>query len=77
MAKVLLLNGSPHVNGCTATALKEMIAVFEAEGIETELIHVGNENVPGCKSCSFCFNIDKCVYDDIVNEVGEYLRTNN
>ncbi|MER1993578.1 MAG: NAD(P)H-dependent oxidoreductase, partial [Eubacteriales bacterium] len=40
MAKVLLLNGSPHANGCTAAALKEMIRVFEAEGVETELIHV-------------------------------------
>ena len=42
MAKVLLLNGSPHANGCTATALKEMIGIFDLEGIETELIHVGN-----------------------------------
>ena len=42
MAKVLLINGSPHGKGCTATALREMIAVFEAEGVETELIHVGN-----------------------------------
>ena len=43
MAKVLLLNGSPKANGCTAAALREMISVFEAEGIETELVHVGNK----------------------------------
>ena len=36
MAKVLLLNGSPHPWGCTATALAEMVKVFEEEGIETE-----------------------------------------
>ena len=41
MTKVLLLNGSPHPNGCTATALDEMIRTFEAEGVETELIQVG------------------------------------
>ena len=41
MSKVLLLNGSPHANGCTATALEEMIRVFDAEGIESELIQVG------------------------------------
>ena len=41
MAKVLLLNGSPRANGCTAAALEEMIRVFEAEGIETELVQVG------------------------------------
>ena len=44
MAKVILLNGSPHANGCTATALEEMVKIFEAEGIETELIHVGNKH---------------------------------
>ena len=48
MKKVLLLNGSPHADGCTATALKEMISVFEKEGIETELIHVGNKAIRGC-----------------------------
>ena len=36
MSKVLLLNGSAHQHGCTATALDEMIIVFEAEGVETE-----------------------------------------
>ena len=41
MAKVLLLNGSPKANGCTATALNEMIKVFEQEGIETEIIQIG------------------------------------
>ena len=43
MAKVLLLNGSPRKNGCTATALQEMIGVLEHEGIETELIQIGNK----------------------------------
>ena len=56
MAKVLLLNGSPRPNGCTATALKEMIPVFEAEGIETEIIHVGNKDIRGCISCGSCAN---------------------
>ena len=54
MAKVLLLNGSPHAKGCTATALEEMIRVFQAEGLETELIHVGNQPIRGCLYCGFC-----------------------
>ena len=54
MPKVLLLNGSPHANGCTAAALHEMIGVFEAEGIETELIHVGNKDIRGCVACGSC-----------------------
>ena len=70
MAKVLLLNGSPHEHGCTARALEEVIKVLQEEGIETELIHIGKGDVPGCKACGFCARNGKCVYDDLVNEVA-------
>ena len=70
MAKVLMLNGSPHPNGCTATALKEMIGVFEAEGIETELITVGNRDIRGCIACGSCAKTGKCVFTDLVNEAA-------
>lgn len=71
MAKVLLLNGSPRANGCTARALKEMIGVFEKEGIETELVHVGNKDVRGCIACNSCRKTGKCVFDnDPVNEIA-------
>ena len=70
MAKVLLLNGSPRENGCTAEALKEMISVFEAEGVETELIQVGNKEIRGCIACNYCRKNGKCVFDDLVNEVA-------
>ena len=68
--KVLLLNGSPHANGCTAAALKEMISVFEAEGVETELVHVGNKDIRGCIACRSCMKNGKWVFDDLVNEVA-------
>ena len=70
MKKVLLLNGSPHADGCTATALKEMISVFEKEGLETELIHVGNKAIRGCVACGPCETKGQCVFDDLVNEVA-------
>ena len=70
MSKVILLNGSPHANGCTATALNEMIKVFQEEDIETELIHVGNKSIRGCISCNRCSETGKCVFDDLVNEVA-------
>ena len=54
MAKILLLNGSPRSNGCTAAALEEMTKVFAAEGMETELIQVGKANIRGCVACGFC-----------------------
>ena len=70
MSKVLLLNGSPHVHGCTATALDEMIQVFEEEGVETELIQVGIKDIRGCVACGTCSLKGKCVFDDLVNEVA-------
>ena len=70
MAKVLLLNGSPHVKGCTAAALDEMVKVFAEEGVETELIQVGNKDVRGCVSCGNCYKTGKCVFNDLVNEVA-------
>ena len=74
MAKVLLLNGSPKANGCTAAALREMISVFEAEGIETELVHVGNKDIRGCVACGSCGKKGRCVFDDLVNETAEKFR---
>ena len=70
MAKVLLLNGSPHKNGCTATALDEMIKVFEQEGIETETVQVGNKPIRGCIACGRCESLGHCVFDDLVNETA-------
>ncbi len=70
MAKVLLLNGSPRANGCTAAALEEMIRVFEAEGIETELVQVGIRDIRGCIACGKCGQLGKCVFDDLVNETA-------
>ena len=70
MAKVLLLNGSPNADGCTATALNEMITVFGDEGIETEIFQVGNRNIRGCVSCGYCSKNGKCVVNDLVNEVA-------
>ena len=73
--KVILLNGSPHANGNTAAALKEMEAIFAAEGIETETIQVGHLQVRGCTGCASCYRIKKCVFDDIVNELAVKLES--
>ena len=72
--KVLLINGSPKAEGNTAFALKQMVEVFQAEGIETEIIQVGNQLIRGCTGCGSCYKIGKCVFDDIVNETAEKLQ---
>lgn len=71
--KALLINGSPHAKGCTYAALSELKHTLEAEGIETELIHVGNQDVRGCIACGQCRKLGKCVFDDVVNEVASKL----
>jgi multimeric flavodoxin WrbA len=68
--KVLLINGSPKAKGNTYIALHEMERVFAEQGIETELIHIGNKAVRGCIACNQCASKGRCVFDDAVNEVA-------
>lgn len=72
--KVLLLNGSPRAKGNTFTALSEMEKVFHEEGIETELVQVGNKPIRGCVGCNTCRKIGKCVIDDEVNILAEKFK---
>lgn len=71
--KVLTINGSPNPKGNTACALNQMIEVFHADGVETELIQVGNKDIRGCIGCRKCHAAGKCVFDDLVNEVAPKL----
>ena len=75
--KVLLINGSPHERGNTYTALHEMQKIFESEGIETELMHVGNDDIRGCTACGYCHKNSGCVFDDAVNAVADKLRNSD
>ena len=72
--KVLMLNGSPRVNGNTSIALAEMKSVFDAEGIETEIVQVGAMDVRGCIACGSCKDTGKCVFNDIVNQIAIKLE---
>ena len=68
--KVLILNGSPKNNGNTMIAINEIVRVFDAEGIDTEIVHIGNKDIRGCISCGSCFEKGTCVFDDVVNEIA-------
>lgn len=72
--KVLLLNGSPHKNGNTWSALCEMENIFKENGIETEQIIVGNKAIRGCVGCYSCKDTGKCVFSDEVNEIAEKFK---
>lgn len=67
--KVLLYNGSPRANGCTFTALSEIASVLNAQGVETEILQIGNRPVQDCIGCGGCGKTGKCVFnDDCANE---------
>lgn len=68
--KVLMINGSPKANGNTSVALHEMEKIFVQEGVETEILHIGNKDIRGCIGCASCRKTGKCVFDDIVNETA-------
>ncbi|SFW34818.1 flavodoxin family protein [Ruminococcus flavefaciens] len=68
--KVLIINGSPHANGNTAIAIKELVKTFEAQGVEAEVCHIGNKDIRGCIACGKCSELGKCVFNDVVNEIA-------
>lgn len=72
--KVLMINGSPKENGNTALLLREMESIFHAQGIETEMITIGEMTIRGCVNCGYCYAHNVCALDDIVNEVAAKLK---
>ncbi len=66
--RVILVNGSPHANGCTFTALDEAARTLRAEGIEAEIFQLGVEPLSGCIDCGGCQGVGRCVIDDRVND---------
>ena len=71
--KVLSINGSPHLQGCTVRALEEAEKVLKEQGVEVERINVANIDVRGCIACNYCREHGKCVFNDIVNETAPKL----
>jgi len=71
--KVLLINGSPHQHGCTYTALREVAATLEKNGVETDFHWIGTQPVAGCIACGKCAQTGRCIFDDQVNQLEEII----
>ena len=69
--KVLLVNGSPHKEGCTYTALAEVGNALNQSGIDTDVFWIGNKPLSGCIACKSCIQKNCCVFDDAVNDFLE------
>ncbi len=73
--KVVLVNGSPHKEGCTYTALSEVAGALNQDGVETEIFWVGNKPVSGCIGCGKCRKgLGRCFMDDKVNEFVDFAK---
>lgn len=72
--KVMLVNGSPHKEGCTYTALSEVGKTLNKEGIESEIFWIGNKAISGCIACRACLKTGKCVMNEVVNEFREMAK---
>lgn len=68
--KVLVLNGSPRLHGCTARALDELEKTLNQSGIETERLNIGVKDIRGCIACNYCRTHGECVFKDLVNETA-------
>lgn len=75
--KVLLINGSPRVNGNTSIALAEMDKIFKENNVEAETIQIGNEDIRDCIACGYCAKNEKCVFNDVVNEIAPKFEEAN
>ena len=74
--KVLMINGSPHANGNTARALKEIADTLAKEGVDSETMWIGVKPVRGCIACGQCHNKNpgRCAFDDdVANRIVEKL----
>ena len=71
--KVLMINGSPHENGCTAAALKIVAGALAEDGIDSEIVWLGQGAIRDCIGCRACSKLNnRCVFDDdIVNRIIE------
>ncbi len=71
--KVLVINGSPHLSGCTDRALREVERTLADNGIEVERVDIGTKDIRGCIGCNYCRQHVRCVFNDAVNETAPKL----
>ena len=71
-----MVNGSPHKEGCTYTALCEVSKALNKNGVDTDIFWIGTKALSGCIACGKCRENNQCVFQDTVNEfldiAGDY-----
>lgn len=75
--KVLMINGSPHKDGCTNAALCEIASTLNQDQIETEIVHIGTQPIQGCIACGKCAETGRCIFQDCINSILEKAETSD
>ena len=69
--KVLIINGSPRLNGNSSRLINEMISIFNKEGVEVDNYQIGSKAIRGCMACNYCYEHGECVFKDDVNDLAK------
>lgn len=69
--KVLIINGSPHLNGNSTRLVNELVSIFNNEGVEVDNYQIGAKAFRGCMACGHCYEAGECVFKDDVNELNK------
>jgi multimeric flavodoxin WrbA len=74
--KVIAFNGSPHNDGVVAKGISIMAGELAKEGIETEIVHVGDKDIQGCIDCRQCRSRDLgyCALPGPLREASEKMQ---
>ena len=68
--KVLMINGSPRINGNSNELFQEMKEIFEKENIEVDEYQIDKKDIRGCIACGYCQSHNQCVFKDDVNDLA-------
>ncbi len=69
--RVLIINGSPRLNGNSTKLINEMISIFNKENVEVDIYQIGNKDIRGCMACNYCYTHGQCVFKDDVNDLAK------
>ena len=72
--KILIINGSPRLNGNSTILINNMVEVFNELNAKVEVVNVGNADIRGCIACGYCETNHKCAFNDLVNETSPKLK---
>ena len=73
--KVLIINGSPRLNGNSSTLINEMKKIFIQEGVEVDEYQIGNKSIRGCMACGYCYEHKECVFKDDINDLAKRFES--